>query len=329
MNKVLLFSFLFLLMFASCASKKQAAPAQKRDTPIKTTEQDFVLDYGFKYLNTPYRYGGQTPKGFDCSGFTSYVFNELGYKLNRSSRNQAEQFPAIKRKNLQKADLVFFEGRVHNGRVGHVGIVSEVLPKGEFRFVHASTSNGVIESLSTEPYWASRYIKAGRVIQTNNKTIGSNLQEKNPANVRNNEPPIVLNRRHNVPTVISNQYHIVKKGENLHQLSQKYDVSITTLKYLNNLKTTRLKPGQKLKLTDKGIENRPNSVENPTGTNLQKKQNDKHTLLTHTVKKGETLYSISRKYNMSVNNLKRLNKMFTNTIEIGQKLKVKTVRKYL
>ena len=137
-------------MLGSCGVRKQTASLGQA-----TQKQQNIIDYSMKYINTPYRYAGRTPRGFDCSGFTSFVFKEFGYRLNSSSSGQAKQYPSINNKReLRTGDLVFFEGRARNGHVGHVGIVKDVLAGGEFTFVHASTSNGVIVSRSTEPYYA-------------------------------------------------------------------------------------------------------------------------------------------------------------------------------
>ena len=116
----------------SCGVRKQSV------SPISKTDgaQSEIIDYGMKHLNKPYRYAGKGPSSFDCSGFTSFVFKEFGYRLSTSSSGQAKQVPSINRKeDLRVGDLVFFEGRAHNGRVGHVGIVKEV-----FLFVKQKTA---------------------------------------------------------------------------------------------------------------------------------------------------------------------------------------------
>ena len=133
--------------------------------------QDSVINFGKRYMSTPYRYGGTTPKGFDCSGFTSYVYRQFGFSLNRASRDQAKQFPSIPKKELQTGDLVFFEGRKQNGIVGHVGIVTERKENGEFQFLHSSIKRGVTVSSSDEPYYAARYLKGGRVIDSQSTNL--------------------------------------------------------------------------------------------------------------------------------------------------------------
>jgi len=165
MHKKTVLLTLFAVLMASCGVKKTTVTPSKK---LTGTGQE-VINYGMRYLNKPYRFAGKGPHAFDCSGFTSFVFREFGYRLSTSSAGQDRQMPSIKqREHLQVGDLVFFEGRARNGRVGHVGIVKELLPDGEFRFLHASTTSGVIVSLSTEPYYASRYLRGGRILQENN-----------------------------------------------------------------------------------------------------------------------------------------------------------------
>ena len=128
----------------SCSSKSHLAASNEKSKLLDESEfgmislQDSVINFGMRFLSTSYRYGGTSTRGFDCSGFTSHVYNQFGYSLERSSRDQARQFPAVSKKDLQTGDLVFFEGRSQNGNVGHVGIVTERKANGEFNFLHAS-----------------------------------------------------------------------------------------------------------------------------------------------------------------------------------------------
>ena len=158
-------AFLLLLIslfIVSCGTSKKLTTGETNTGSI----QNEVIAYGKKYLHTPYRSGGKTPKGFDCSGFTSFVYKNFGYKLNYGSSGQAVQVPSVNdTKDLKKGDLVFFEGRKQDGTIGHVGIVSEVRSNGRFLFIHSSSSNGVIISSSEEPYYKTRYVKGGRIIE--------------------------------------------------------------------------------------------------------------------------------------------------------------------
>lgn len=131
----------------------------------KTALGASIVKDALAYMGTRYRSGGMTPAGFDCSGFTSYIYKKHNVSILRDSRSQYTQGVAIHDiADLRAGDLVFFGGR--SGRqVGHVGIVTEVMPDGQsFKFVHSSSSQGVTLTHSTEPYYRHRYIGAKRIL---------------------------------------------------------------------------------------------------------------------------------------------------------------------
>lgn len=126
---------------------------------------DDMLDYARKFMGVRYVHGGRSPKGFDCSGFTSYVFSQFGYQLSTSSSAQYGQGKKVSRDEVQPGDLLFFTGRAsRSGRVGHVAIAVDADPvSGEITFIHAARSGIKIDRISA-PYYASRYLGARRVI---------------------------------------------------------------------------------------------------------------------------------------------------------------------
>ncbi|MDP1513283.1 C40 family peptidase [Paenibacillus sp. CMAA1739] len=108
---------------------------------------------------TSYRSGGTTLEGFDCSGFTMYVFNKLGIKLPHQSGSQFKMGSSVSRDEMRPGDLVFFNT---TGRgVSHVGIFV-----GEGKFAHSSTSRGVVVSSLNENYYANRFVGAKRIMST-------------------------------------------------------------------------------------------------------------------------------------------------------------------
>ncbi|MCQ2222724.1 MAG: C40 family peptidase [Bacteroidaceae bacterium] len=124
-----------------------------------------IVKTAMQYIGVPYRHGTSSPKSFDCSGFTSYVFKQYDINLSRSSRTQYTQGQVIKNKSdLRAGDLVFFQGRSGKGGVGHVGIVAEVHKDKSFTFVHASTSKGITTEQSTTAYYSQRYVGARRIL---------------------------------------------------------------------------------------------------------------------------------------------------------------------
>ena len=124
---------------------------------------DNMLDEAFSHLGARYRSGQAGPYAFDCSGFTSYVFKNMGVELSRSSRSQYTQGEPVSKNDLQCGDLVFFTSRGSGKSIGHVGIVVDVdAMNGSFNFIHASLK-GVKVSNSSEPYYSRRYVGARRV----------------------------------------------------------------------------------------------------------------------------------------------------------------------
>lgn len=144
-----------------------APPVESVDNKPKPEPQkslaDKIIATGKTYIGTPYRMGGTTRSGMDCSGFTMVTFRENGVKLPRVSRSQATVGQRIDRvSDLQPADLVFFATGAP-GRISHVGIVSRIEGK-EVYFLHASSSRGVMESYLSLGYWTRTYVTARRVL---------------------------------------------------------------------------------------------------------------------------------------------------------------------
>lgn len=128
---------------------------------------EVVVKTAMQYLGVPYRSGKSSPKGFDCSGFTSFVFKKFSIDLNRDSRSQFTQGTPIQQvSDLRAGDLVFWRGSSRSGGVGHVGIVTEVSKTtGSFKFVHAAIHGGIRVDDSRTAYYVNRYMGARRVIE--------------------------------------------------------------------------------------------------------------------------------------------------------------------
>ncbi|OBZ08633.1 C40 family peptidase [Bacillus sp. FJAT-26390] len=108
-------------------------------------------------IGTPYKWGGTTNKGFDCSGFILHVFNQFDVKLPRTSQSQSETGTEVNKDELREGDLVFFN--TSGKGVSHAGIYI-----GEGKFAHSSTSKGVTITKLSDSYYEKRYVTARRVI---------------------------------------------------------------------------------------------------------------------------------------------------------------------
>lgn len=125
----------------------------------QVTAREKIIMEIIKYLDTPYKYGGNSLNGIDCSAFTQSVYRDaLNVNLNRSAREQFTQGKVIDKEDLKFGDLVFFNTR-RRVRPGHVGIYI-----GDGLFAHASTKGGVIISSFDEDYYSKRYMGARRVV---------------------------------------------------------------------------------------------------------------------------------------------------------------------
>lgn len=158
---------LFVLLLSSCGTRaprydyrELAQAAIRLDMDIDMDDNHRLLVESSQWIGVPYRAGGNTMKGTDCSGLTYNIYKKVYRKhLKRNSEQQRkENCRKVSKHKLQEGDLVFF----HNGRnkrtASHVGIYLK-----DNRFIHASTSRGVIVSRLDEPYYRRVWMQGGRV----------------------------------------------------------------------------------------------------------------------------------------------------------------------
>ena len=128
-------------------------------TAKPTRTQTRLAHYFRRWEHTPYKYGGLSKKGIDCSGFVYVTFRDVfTRKVPRSTRLLAKSGKPVSRSHLKLGDLVFFKtGKKQN----HVGIYI-----GHQKFIHASTSSGVMESRMDNPYWHHHYRTARRILNS-------------------------------------------------------------------------------------------------------------------------------------------------------------------
>jgi cell wall-associated NlpC family hydrolase len=119
-----------------------------------------IVDFALSLVGCRYVYGGSSPSGFDCSGFTKYVYSQFGYTINRTASTQLDNGVSVSRDELQPGDLVMFKKGSGGTRASHVGLYI-----GNGKFVHASTSRvGVIVSSLSEAYYTTGFVGARRIL---------------------------------------------------------------------------------------------------------------------------------------------------------------------
>ncbi|WP_346729183.1 C40 family peptidase [Lederbergia citrea] len=145
-------SIIAILMLAGVFVQPEAASAAPK------AKASNIVKQGKKYLGVRYIYGGSSPKGFDCSGFTSYTFKKQGVSIPRTASAQFNKGKKVSKKNLKAGDLVFFKTSSAN-KVSHVGIYI-----GKNQFIHSAGRGVAITSINDPYYWKSRYVGARRVL---------------------------------------------------------------------------------------------------------------------------------------------------------------------
>lgn len=139
---------------ASCAGTKSTSRSQKSQV---------VVTQARSYLGVPYKYGGTTVLGMDCSGLLMRSFEAIDVYIPRSAAAQSKAGKPIGLEIIRPGDLVFFAGKKGSRKVTHAGLVTEVRSRDEIIFIHASTSRGVVEVNLMSPYYQKIFIKARRI----------------------------------------------------------------------------------------------------------------------------------------------------------------------
>ena len=168
--KKIVFVIIFFLSFSNCKSSKRTKNKKTSSTTIvsKNTESskskaEHIIDYSKQFEGVRYKWGGTTKKGMDCSGLVYESFKAYNVILPRISRDMAKRGNKIKLKNVHKGDLLFFKTGNKRNSVNHVGLIVDIR-NNDIKFIHATTSKGVIISGLNERYWLNAFYEARRIL---------------------------------------------------------------------------------------------------------------------------------------------------------------------
>jgi lipoprotein Spr len=192
MKKILFVTALFFSVLATQAQTTQApatAPEKQQDdqeslandylsqimgVALSATSNMKLFHFVYDWIGTPYRFGGSSRKGIDCSAFTKQLYSEVfNLDIERSSRDIFSTVSPVSKDELKEGDLVFF--KIHSRRISHVGIYL-----GNNRFAHASSKGVAISSLD-DAYYSRYFYRGGRLLSSSKEQL-SDLPSGNASN---------------------------------------------------------------------------------------------------------------------------------------------------
>jgi LysM repeat protein len=288
---------------------KDSIAKSKLDTIIDNSDyneevSEAAVKFAKKYIGVPYRHGGKSPRGFDCSGFTMYVMGHFGHKLSPVATYQAYDGRKIARENIKAGDILLFKSyNVKAKRIGHAAMAVSN-KDGIVTFIHAAPSGIRLETLSSK-FFDIRFVCARRIF-TKDDTLKTIIKSTTYA-----KDTALVNFQTN-SKIDTSAYYIVKDGDNLDSIAKKHKCTSKQIKEWNNLKSEKLVTGQKI-ITFPVYKKKKNNYQNP-----------KENLIFYYVKKGDTMWSISKKFkNVSIADLKMWNNLNDKSIlKIGQRISI-------
>ncbi|MXV14231.1 C40 family peptidase [Hufsiella ginkgonis] len=127
---------------------------------VSKTSDVKLFQFIYEWIGTPYRLGGDTKRGVDCSGFAYQLYNKVfNTVIGNNSRNIFSMVNPVDKNELKEGDLVFF--KIKSRSISHIGVYI-----GNNKFAHSSVSRGVMISNLDEPYWRRYYYKGGRLLES-------------------------------------------------------------------------------------------------------------------------------------------------------------------
>jgi cell wall-associated NlpC family hydrolase len=149
------------VIFTSCKSSSVAVSKSESNRENRSIIKN-LIEKATDNIGVRYKAGGTTKNGFDCSGLVFTTFESENIKLPRSSYEQSKIGKIVKFDDAKKGDLIFFKTNKSN-QINHVGLIIEV-NSNEIKFIHSSTSKGVIISSTKESYYQNSFVQINRII---------------------------------------------------------------------------------------------------------------------------------------------------------------------
>lgn len=138
---------------------------EETETSVSDKKADKVISTARTFIGTPYKYGGTTRSGMDCSALLINSFSAVKLNLPRSSEAQSKVGTEVSMDELKPGDLVFFATGSKKKQITHVGLITDVRSRDNVKFIHASSSLGVVETNLFADYYQQRFRVARRVIE--------------------------------------------------------------------------------------------------------------------------------------------------------------------
>lgn len=184
MIKNIFLSVIVSFLMISCGASKNISPYNKQKEVVKVvtktttnnnttktttkattkpTIADKIVWTAVTYKGAPYKFGGMSKRGMDCSGLIYTSFTKRKVKIPRTSREMFVKGHNISLQKVKRGDLLFFGTSRRKGKVNHVGLVTSI-NKGDIRFIHSTSSRGVIVTSLRTDYWRKSFIVAKRIL---------------------------------------------------------------------------------------------------------------------------------------------------------------------
>ena len=175
-KRIALFLLMIVLLMAckghrntSTSNRSEPEKKVKKDKSTKSNsaenkKAEEIIKMARSYSGTPYKYGGTSRAGMDCSGLTSVSYKAAEISLPRTANDQSNFGKEVSLTELKKGDLIFFTDKKGHKKITHVGMVTEVKSDGSAKFIHASTKLGVVEVELFSDYYKPLILKAVRVL---------------------------------------------------------------------------------------------------------------------------------------------------------------------